>query len=392
MAVSEPLQSHGSLARSSYIVDWQVLSKIKLPMVVVSVLVLILTILVWRRFFSPLRIIPGPFWASVTRLWYIKIIIDGNQNEQLRDAHDKYGPFVRMAPNEISISHPDGMKKLLLTTLPKVSMRPPLPYTLICQMCRTESMQGLFYGSSAIPDWRYQTPSKSFGGNVSSGIDEALYWLPQDGRGFSDRRKVSTRDPKEKVHRSKAFASGYAVSNVIKYEEAINHLIEKLSDWMDKYAESEEPMKLDEFLSFTTSDVIGEVLFSKPFGFIEKGQDIDKSLENNAALQKIGTPMSQFKWTQIALGNPLVTMLGLTPTTLLRRTALATLAERQKNPDARFDVVAHWFKYLELHPDRTTFRNIEAQTTTNLGAGSDTVSCALQSAIYHMVRLCESRI
>lgn len=89
--------------------------------VAASALVLVLTTLAWRRFFSPLRKVPGPFWASLTRLWHVKIIIDGNQNEQLRDAHERYGPFVRMAPNEVSVSHPEGVRKLLLATLPKVS-------------------------------------------------------------------------------------------------------------------------------------------------------------------------------------------------------------------------------------------------------------------------------
>lgn len=98
----------------------QILSGASVAMVVASVLALVVTTLVWRRYASPLRGIPGPFWASLTRLWHVKIIIDGNQNEQLRDAHDKYGPFVRMAPNEVSVSHPEGVKKLLLATLPKV--------------------------------------------------------------------------------------------------------------------------------------------------------------------------------------------------------------------------------------------------------------------------------
>lgn len=100
----------------------QILSGASLTMVVASALALVVTTLVWRRYLSPLRGIPGPFWASLTRLWHVKIIIDGNQNEQLRDAHDKYGPFVRMAPNEVSVSHPEGVKKLLLATLPKVSL------------------------------------------------------------------------------------------------------------------------------------------------------------------------------------------------------------------------------------------------------------------------------
>lgn len=162
-------------------------------------------------------------------------------------------------------------------------------------------------------------------------------------------------------------------------------MIEKLLGWMDDFAGTGAPMALDTFLNFTTFDVVGEVLFSKAFGFLAAGEDIGNSIANNIAMERLGTPLSQFKWTQVALGNPLITMLGLTPSTMLLRTALETLNERQKNPDARFDMVAHWFKFLEKHPEKTNFRNIEAQTTTNIGAGSDTVACALQSVLYHMV-------
>ncbi|KAI1335084.1 cytochrome P450 [Xylariaceae sp. FL0016] len=312
---------------------FEVLASSRLGALPVACLIGLLTIAVWRRYFSPLANLPGPFFASFTRLWHIKAIIDGDQNVQLSRLHREHGHFVRITPNEVSVTHPDGVKKIMLQPMQK----------------------GVFYGISAIPDWRYQTP-------------------------------MSSRDPKVKIERSKAFASGYAQSNVLQYEDAIDPLIEKLGQWMRKHAVSGSPMELDKFLLYTAFDVVGEVLFSRAFGFIEKGEDIGNSIANNLAQEAIGTPVAQFRWAQLLLGNPLVTCLGLSPGSMMMSTALTALVERQKNPDARFDMAAHWFRYLEQHPDRTTLRNIQAQTTTNVGAGSDTVACALQSVIYHMVR------
>jgi cytochrome P450 len=197
---------------------------------------------------------------------------------------------------------------------------------------------------------------------------------------------MSSIDPKAKIERSKAFASGYAVSNVLNYEPAIDPLIGKLRDWMSRYADSGEPMELDKFLTYTAFDGVGEILFSKPFGFIDKGQDIENGIATNLALEAIGTPISQFRWAQIMLANPLVTWLGLSPGSMLQWYTLKALAERQANPDARFDLAAHWFRYLAQHPDRTSLRNMQSQATNNVGAGSDTVSCALQSAIYYLLR------
>lgn len=73
-----------------------------------------------RRYFSALSDIPGPLWASFSRLWHLSITIQGNQNEQLAAAHEKYGHFVRLANNEVSIGHPDAVKRVLLAMLEKV--------------------------------------------------------------------------------------------------------------------------------------------------------------------------------------------------------------------------------------------------------------------------------
>lgn len=88
---------------------------------VVAGLVLLVTIVIYRRYLSPLSTIPGPFWASFSRLWHLRITVQGNQNEQLTEAHEKYGHFVRLANNEVSVSHPDAVRKILLAPLEKVS-------------------------------------------------------------------------------------------------------------------------------------------------------------------------------------------------------------------------------------------------------------------------------
>lgn len=77
-----------------------------------------------------------------------------------------------------------------------------------------------------------------------------------------------------KIARSKAFASGYSLSTMLQTEEHMNRLIDKLLGWLDRYAAEGGPMDYDLLFSFTAFDIIGEVLFSKPFGFIERGEDI----------------------------------------------------------------------------------------------------------------------
>lgn len=58
--------------------------------VVVLVTIIVLTV-IRRRFFSPIRSIPGPFWASISRLWHLKQVASGKQNLRLIEQHDKHG-------------------------------------------------------------------------------------------------------------------------------------------------------------------------------------------------------------------------------------------------------------------------------------------------------------
>lgn len=95
-------------------------STISIGPLAVAALVALLSIVVYRRHFSPLSDIPGPFWASFSRLWHLRITVQGNQNEQLTEAHERYGHLVRLANNEVSVSHPDSIRRVLLTPLEKV--------------------------------------------------------------------------------------------------------------------------------------------------------------------------------------------------------------------------------------------------------------------------------
>lgn len=209
------------------------------------------------------------------------------------------------------------------------------------------------YKMSTFPDWRYQNP-------------------------------MSTTDPKRKVELSKQFASGYTLTNALQAEHAIDGLVSQLLNHMDAYALSGRPANIDRYLTYLTFDLLGETIFSKPFGYLAAGHDIGNSIATNEKLVGVHAVVSHFRWLQLVALNPLTTK--LLPWGHLFNTAFAALTERRANPDARFDVVAHWLRTAARHPDRLTDRDIVANATANVGAGSDTVSCALQAFVYHMAR------
>ncbi|KAF2443446.1 cytochrome P450 [Karstenula rhodostoma CBS 690.94] len=294
----------------------------------------LLSLLVWRRYFSAISDIPGPFAASFTRLWHMRRILKGDQNLELIRLHAKHGHFVRMSYDEVSVSHPDAIKKILLATLHKAN----------------------WYKIHALPDYRFQSP-------------------------------MSTTDPKKKVEKSKYIAGAYTISSVVRSEEYIDQVFESFLGWLDRYADEKKPMDLDKFISYATFDVIGEIVFSKQFGFLERGKDVGKAIENSLALNAYVAVAGYFRWINIMLlANPVVTWLSIMPMGHLFDTTKAVLADREKNFNTRHDAIQYWFKQHEQHPDKLTMRKINTQALAAVGAGSDTVAAGIQSFIYHMIR------
>ncbi|KAF8075198.1 cytochrome P450 [Lyophyllum atratum] len=69
---------------------------------------------IYRFFFHRLVKFPGPRIAALT-LWYkayYDIIMDGGWSEHLESLHAKYGPVVRVAPNELHFSDPRAYSEI----------------------------------------------------------------------------------------------------------------------------------------------------------------------------------------------------------------------------------------------------------------------------------------
>lgn len=198
---------------------------------------------------------------------------------------------------------------------------------------------------------------------------------------------MSTTDPKKKVEKSKYIAGAYTITNILRSEVHIDRTFESFLSWLDEYAKAQAPMDINKYISFATFDVIGEVVFSKQFGFLEQGEDIGNSIRNSLALNAYVAVAGYFRWINIALlANPVMTWLSIMPMGHLFDTTKAVLIDREGNMNSRFDAVQYWFKQHAQHPEKLTMREIGTQALAAVGAGSDTVAAGIQSFIYHMIR------
>lgn len=196
----------------------------------------------------------------------------------------------------------------------------------------------------AIPDWRFQNT-------------------------------FTMRDAKQKTRLSRTVGPAFAANTLLKSEDHMDAVISKLLGWMDQFSADQKPMDLDLFFSYASFDMVGELFFSRRFGFLDQGKDIDGSLAAAKGVVWVGTVLGYFHWLYFLIVNPFTTWLGVLPTGYIYNASAQAVDERLKNPDARFDGLALWLKTHQESPDKLSLREIYATSTLVVQAGAETVSC-----------------
>ncbi|KAJ6263440.1 Cytochrome P450 monooxygenase orf2 [Drechslerella dactyloides] len=67
---------------------------------------------IYQLYFSPLAKVPGPWYTAVSRYWLARVSLQGRRIFAVHDLHLKYGPYVRIAPNEVSVSEIEAVKQI----------------------------------------------------------------------------------------------------------------------------------------------------------------------------------------------------------------------------------------------------------------------------------------
>ncbi|KAK4675163.1 hypothetical protein QC764_500720 [Podospora pseudoanserina] len=69
--------------------------------------------ILYNLFLHPLRSFPGPLLMRATRLGHIRLLCRGTLPFDLLPLHQKYGPVVRIGPNELAFSNPQAWKDIM---------------------------------------------------------------------------------------------------------------------------------------------------------------------------------------------------------------------------------------------------------------------------------------
>ncbi len=73
---------------------------------------LIVSLAVYRLWFAPLARLPGPSICAITRLPLMCHEFSGTRRSFIHGLHMKYGPVVRVAPDEVSFATPEAVKEI----------------------------------------------------------------------------------------------------------------------------------------------------------------------------------------------------------------------------------------------------------------------------------------
>jgi len=308
------------------------------------------------RYFSSIRDIPGPFFASIGTFWQMYHVSKGDYPIALSKLHEKHGgplpplsslyisdasagPFVRISNNEVSINHPDAVTSMLAANIEK----------------------GHFYNLFAIPNMKYQNTQ-------------------------------SERTVRRNVQMRANIAAGYQLTNVIKSEPEVDDLISLMELRLDEASDGgNTPILLGKWLHFLTWDIMGFLTFSKPFGFLHEGRDIEDSIRNTFFLAFYISFMGYCQWLHwLLLENPFMRWLDIEPSQFAWKKCVDGTKERMPEANVtgkpRVDMVEAWMAKRAEHPDRMPEHEIFTAVLGNLGAGGDTAGSVLQGFFYHLLK------
>ncbi|KAH6900409.1 cytochrome P450 [Thelonectria olida] len=237
-----------------------------LPSLFVGAVLGLIVVAVTRkvRRWSRLRHIPGPKLAAWSTWWQLREALGGRYHESLKEVADTYGPLARIGPNELLCTDPDVLRKM--------------------SAVRSAYTKGSFYTS----------------GRIVPGVDNV----------------VSMRDEvKHKAMRAQ-MAPGYSgkENEGFGFESGMDRQLLNFIKLLDrKYISSDAETRLvdlAEKTQFFALDAIGDVSLGKPFGYLERDEDLYNYNKINTSSLPVMNVVSVLPWlTQIVHRWPLCLLL-----------------------------------------------------------------------------------
>jgi cytochrome P450 len=297
--------------------------------------------IIYYRLFHPLRHFPGPFWASVTRLWIAYHNVQRDECEVELALHQKHGSVLRITPTLLLVSD--------ATKLPEV------------------------YNRQANKSDHYVTGS--------FGEQESLF---------------NMKEHRFHAHYRKIAAGPYAFSNVKKMEPLIDH---RINEWLAKltlrFGDTGKEFDFAPWAVYMAYDIISEVGFGAPFGFVESESDVGGLIRGfHDGLLPFGLMARLWPFTNFIKKTPLGKYLIAKPEDdsgigMLMRFRDKLMQQRLKDvKEGKVDRVDLLQTFIDARDDDgkpLEISYIKAEILLVLLAGADTTGTAFQAIVAYIM-------
>jgi cytochrome P450 len=179
----------------------------------------------WTHLRHPLRHFPGPRLAAWSDIPYCYWLIGGRQPFILLELHEKYGPVVRVAPNELSFNTATSWKDI--------------------------------YGYR--PGHRAFVKSKFYDGGPFV-------------KRFGTRSLVNTQDPTEHGKMRRYLSHAFSEKSLREQETIVAEEVDKLVEKLGEFGAAENGTNLQRWLNMATFDIVGSLSFGKSFDALQNGR------------------------------------------------------------------------------------------------------------------------
>lgn len=302
---------------------------LQLELNVIYISTLLLSIAIYRRFFHRLRHFPGPFWASITKIWAFRTCNTGNYYSIVKDLHDKQGDFIRVGPRELDICNLEAINKIFGSS--------------------SKCVKGSWYDGAQMGD--------------PSSAHVELEKLPE---GHHWKRRIWDLAMTSKALRD--------------YEPRVIRYVQQLVNSLDREREKNGGIvDIGLYMSFFTFDVMGDLAFQESFHMLEDGEahDYMKIVQGYARTNAL---ICQIPWCAAIFPYfPKVEAVEA-----LYRFSRERVMARLPFGKKPLDVFSYFLGEDRVTKRKFSEKQLGAECASLIIGGSDTTSSTLATIIYYL--------
>lgn len=303
-----------------------------------------------KDFLSPLRGISGPLAARFGKLWWFNRVRQGRFQHDEIALHRRYGPIVRLAPRHYSIDDPDAVRTI--------------------------------YGAGSKfrkGDWYYA-------------------WQPPGDDKYS---LFSDRNIKRHADTRKRFQALYSMTSVVSYEPLADKCADIFAERLDETIAASKSVDMAHWFQCYAFDVIAALTYGRRFGFLDRGEDLDGTIQEVDKITWHGTLIgiytglhdwlfnlaTKFSWSgakgRVTIGKFVQQQIG---ERLQQRQNLGVMNGQKKADDTKEDFLNRLLDLHEQDTEKHTRYHVFMVGLSNIMAGFDTTAVSLSAVLYYLLK------